>query len=215
MVRCCQPDAILNQKSRFASPFFRGHHSESLHSNSPWSVTFAFDVFFTFVSLPGNGNRPERRIFIFSLAIFKVLWASKKMLRIAKCKSIIYRNDRFQNIIFPFEGFFFSLSKPHLGSLWKEFWTLHGKKRSFYWLELLVRRCANGLKLYICRGNIIQMLSQPFLGRQLRITPELSLKSLTKEFHNLLPLERTLIKRNSHIPCDQSLTTINKSSPHN
>lgn len=57
--------------------------------------------------------------------------------------------------------------------------------------------------------------SEPFLGRQLRTTPKQSLKSLTKEFHVLLPLERTLIKRNSHIPCDQSLTTINQSSPHN
>ena len=34
-LRCCQPDAILNQKSRFASPFFREYHIESLHSNSP------------------------------------------------------------------------------------------------------------------------------------------------------------------------------------
>ena len=57
--------------------------------------------------------------------------------------------------------------------------------------------------------------SQPFLGRQLRTILKLSLKSLTKEFHNLLPLERTLIKRNSHIPCDQSLTSINQSSQHN
>lgn len=57
--------------------------------------------------------------------------------------------------------------------------------------------------------------SQPFLGRQLRTIPKLSLKSLTKEFYNLLPLEWTLIKRHSHIPRDQSLTTINQSSPHN
>lgn len=57
--------------------------------------------------------------------------------------------------------------------------------------------------------------SQPFLGRQLRTIPKLSLKSFTKDFHNHLPLERTLIKRNNHIPCDQSLTTMNQSSPHN
>lgn len=57
--------------------------------------------------------------------------------------------------------------------------------------------------------------SQPFLGRQLRTIPKLGLKSVTKEFHNLLPLKRTLIKRNSLIPRDQSLTTINQSSPRN
>lgn len=57
--------------------------------------------------------------------------------------------------------------------------------------------------------------SQPFLGRQLRTMPKLGLKSATKEFHNPVPLERTLIKRNSPFPRDQSLTTINQSSPHN
>lgn len=57
--------------------------------------------------------------------------------------------------------------------------------------------------------------SQPFFGRQLKTIPKLSLKSLTKEFQKLLPSERTLIKRNSHIPRDQSLTAINQSSSHN
>lgn len=37
---------------------------------------------------------------------------------------------------------------------------------------------------------------QPFLARQLRTIAKLSLQSLTKEFHNHLPLKRTLIKRN-------------------
>lgn len=96
VVRCCQPDPTLkNQKSRFASPLFRGHQIESLHSNSPLECDLCYDFFFTFVSLPGNGNRSEKRIFIFSPAICKALWTSKKMLRITKCKSIIYHNDRF------------------------------------------------------------------------------------------------------------------------
>lgn len=55
--------------------------------------------------------------------------------------------------------------------------------------------------------------SQPFLGRQLRT--ETKSKIFNKRIPQSLTLERTLIKRNSHLPCDQSLTTINRSSSHN
>lgn len=53
--------------------------------------------------------------------------------------------------------------------------------------------------------------NQPFFGRQLRTMLKLSQTTLTKEFHNLLPTEWTLIKRHNHIPGDHSLTTLNQS----
>lgn len=109
VVRCCHPDAIFKAKVKIC---IKNLTSKVCIQILPWSVTSVYD-FFTFASLPGNGNRPERRKFIFSLAICKALWASKKMFRVTKCKSIVYHKDRFQNIIFPFGGFF-SLGKHTL-----------------------------------------------------------------------------------------------------
>ena len=74
--------------------------------------------------------------------------------------------------------------------LYKKNFVLCTIEKSFDWLELLGRRCANGLKLYICRGNIIQMLKSAFSWQTTkRAMPKLGLKFLTKEFHDLLPLE--------------------------
>lgn len=105
-VRCCEPDAILNKSQDLHHFFLEDITLKVFIQILPWSVSSTYDFFFTFASLPGNGNRSERSIFIFSAANCKPLWASKKMLGITKCKSIIYRNDTFQNI-FPFGVFFF------------------------------------------------------------------------------------------------------------
>lgn len=71
-----------------------------------------------------------------------------------------------------------------------------GKK--FYSLNWRVRRCVNGLKLYIFWRKYPPDAWATFSYRQLRTIPELSLKSFTKDFHNHLPWT-TLIKRNNHI----------------
>ena len=126
VVRCCHPDAIFKPKVKIC---IKNLTSKVCVQILPQSVTSVCDFFFTFASLPGNGSRPERRKFIFSLAICKALWASKKMCRVTKCKSIIYHKDRFQNIIFPFGDFFHCLN--HTLVLYKRNFGLYtiGKKK--------------------------------------------------------------------------------------
>lgn len=54
------------------------------------------------------------------------------------------------------------------------------EKKSFYWLELLGRRCANGPKLYICRENIIQMLKSAFFWQTAKNYTETESKIFNK-----------------------------------
>lgn len=68
VVRCCQSDAIFKPKVKIC---IKDITLKVCIQILPWSVTSVYDFFFTFASLPGNGNRPERRMFIFSLAICK------------------------------------------------------------------------------------------------------------------------------------------------
>lgn len=88
----------------------------------------------------------------------------------------------FKVLFFHWGNFFLLLSKPHLGSLYKKNFRLHtiGGKKSFCWLELLVRWCANGLKLYICRGNTIQMLKTAFSWQTSRNHTETESKIFNK-----------------------------------
>ena len=169
---------FLNQKSRFAS---RTSHRKFAFKFSlrawPLSVTSSshLRLYLEMATDLKGGN------------LFLVLPFARpfELLRCVESQnvnqSLIIKIDF--KILFFHSGIFFHCLNHTLVLYKRNFGLYTIGKNSFYWLELRVRRCANGLKLYIfCRGNILQMLKSAFSWQTSKNHTETESKICNKRF---------------------------------
>lgn len=109
--RCCQPDAISNQKSQFASVPHRGHHSESSHSYSSSAAVSPCCVF------TKKWWPTQEHGVCFSRAFDPLSFREDTLDHKAWISYLIIMAD-FGLLFFPVGGLlFFHSSKTHLSSL--------------------------------------------------------------------------------------------------